>query len=713
MGYSDEIQKSDTHKFSLVRIEGAKLCIGDLVTLISASSYQIYKTSLPIGTIIKDLTRWVSDESGTILTRIYRMPVDSDHDDADKYYYDFETGEIWFQVAAANFDLSKPLLINFYIFITSGVTRFLPMDVSSGDDVEWQPRLTGEPTFDFSQENNISGLLTISSSGISLSNNDLYFDDFFGTDYSFANRPVKVWSCVNGDENYRLEFVGSIRSASLSPSQCDFEIEDNLTTLDKTCYGNASNVYKNYQTFVVADPTNYIIREEDQLTPVTYLFGKLGTYSYQLMATGLDAKIKVPVPEKMISAVCISYNPVPSTSVNRRWSCGVGPAVAITLTYAGSSVINRIIGSYIDLRISPNMGGVDCRDVFAIGDTVRVGSYYERIVDVGPTSIYTFPDNPSITNAMAITRIQVPVVIISQNGVNYYLKAIRDYTCTVWTQGDLQITFVNNFEASYGMAPLNPDEDTIYVRFWNDSASSQASSIVQDLIDFAGVPTETSDFAPDQVIGYEWPDPYLSFNVPSPQETNYPTFRELLEMCLSSAMAFVYFDDNGNIRYKSFLDPIKPSDITVNESGSDPLNELSEKTSNDFNATFDFYDSFSGIKVEGLTRNSYQNGKELYTYLAVKKLNNTNKQFTHSSCIDTDTYIDIGDFYSALNLMMCSRRVTYSVSAFSPHFGIFLGDDLYVNRTKLAEMMRIIGIQKSEKQINFKLLDLKQFPELG
>jgi hypothetical protein len=274
---------------------------------------------------------------------------------------------------------------------------------------------------------------------------------------------------------------------------------------------------------------------------------------------------------------------------------------------------------------------------------------------------------------------------------------------------------VNNFEAAVGMPTLQPDDDQVFVRFWNDDAFPEASTNSENLLNFCGIETEVVDFKPPQVVGYEWPDPYISFTVPAPQETNYPTFRELIENLLSSGAAFIYFDDNGSVRYKSFLDPIKPESVIVNESGSDHMNELNVNTSADYAAKFDFYDNYAGVKSISTSRRSYLDGTEIYPTLnlAIKKLNNTNRLFEHVNCIDTDSYLpNINVFYRALDLLMTSRRVTYSLKAFSPHFGVFLGDDVLVKRTKVEDFMRIIGIEKSEREIGFKLLDLKKFPEL-
>jgi hypothetical protein len=150
-------------------------------------------------------------------------------------------------------------------------------------------------------------------------------------------------------------------------------------------------------------------------------------------------------------------------------------------------------------------------------------------------------------------------------------------------------------------------------------------------------------------------------------------------------------------------------DFIGNQSGFDPREELNANTSNDFTASFDFYDSYAGVHSQCSTRNNYNNGLAINSYRAVAKLNNTNRLFTHENCIDVDTY-NANDFYQALDLLMCSRRVTYSVSAFSPHFGLFLGDDLLVNRTKLSQVMRVIGMQKKESGVELKLFDLKDFP---
>ena len=739
-----EIETTNQEKFFMVKMEGAKLLSNDIVESETISpGYYLHTGTIQTGLWVDtlDSASFIlvdgSSSPPQELTRVFEPIVPDPLDlpeGLNTYYYDPDTGEIQFYSTFLLQNSGTVGIMKYYLFLTNFRGRYADPYMSELPYVTyWEPRLEEGLEFQFSQQNNFNGLLSISSSSIVLKNQDKYFNGFFGPNDSFSNRAVTVWRC-EGLDNAILEFVGTVRAASLNDDQTTFEIEDILASLDRKFEDELP------LTFADLGYTLTNISEEDQLRIVPRLYGKRGPYevfltdSGQAIAAGNNGKIWALNTEKLTKLANVSKNDSPSTSNNRTWSIGFGPSVATDLSFDCTAVATITLGAFernqLSLDTSAN-GGLPVGNYFAPGDTIQCGGLYGIVVQTDDTSIYVWPKQ-AYSAANNVIRKKVGAVLIESAGDTYYPLSGRDYSCQIGAGGDLQIVFVNNFEANHsGLGTLDPTEAIVYGRAYNDAVDGTVTEILESIIALTGNIIPAGSFAPPQdptspetYVGlFSYPDPILSFTLPFSGDESMPTFQDIIDQILKTAMGFVYFDAAGFMRYKTFLDQSwtdisgnRSSLYIDNQSGIDPEEyEISEKNSTDFTISFDLYDTYAGVEFS-YPQNSLQValGRQFsQTSVAAKKFYNTNKIYQVPVLVDANaSYLpDWAEKYAKLVL---GRRATFSLTAFTT-YGIYLGDDLLVTRDKIvgsedSSFMRIVSISKGVNDQKLSLLDMKRFP---
>jgi hypothetical protein len=719
-----------SNKFYMVRIQAGLLFTKYNTThvqthagVLVAATFQVFEAYIHTKLNIKDF-KIKNGNNEVTFTRVdsWSAPeVGGVAPHYNTYYYNPETGYIKFssnQIGTTYIQSHEAPILEHYLCFTQYTGKRTHINMDSGTEVYWAPRLPLDMDLDYSQNNSLNGQLSISTSQIELKNSDLYFNDFFSDHDSFNNREVKVWRCIDSVDDYQFEFKGTIRGAYLDDDVCNLEVNDILTVLDNTFYGGYES-YKHYSD--MADVT-YLIRGDDQQRPVYRVLGKISPYGTYYYNTTQDLQIRLLDPEKMIPATCVSYNGASkTTSTNRTWSCGFGPEHVTDVTAVYTSHLDQGIGTY---HASFFAGMTDVESRFAVGDTFKVGSVYGIIVGVSSTSISAWPYNVSFPASGTVTRAKVPAVVIVAGGTKYYCRSFRDYSCQIGSKGDLQIVFVNNFEANHsGMPTLDPDECEVYIRFWNEDYDSKASEITKLALEEAGLECDSA-FVPDQ--SPSWYDPYLTFTVPFIDSVDYPSCQEIVQMALRSAMAFIYFDKFGKIRYKSFLDGIHDDADIENQSGQDHNDAINETNSTRFGVQFDLHDQYIGtyFRFSHLPQSDGQyagNNDSAYRVGGtdpMKKLYNTNKYYEVDTVLDVNAYgaANVTAFLEAYNKLITGRRAEYSLDVFSRHFKLYIGDDILVSRTKITggvneTYMRVIGISKGVNKSSLKLLDLLGFPK--
>lgn len=742
-----QITTPQNEKFFMVKMEGARLLNTQYHTQVGGNFY--FETYIQPGLWLNlDGPDTFQEINGSDTTNFSRVWEEIDPDTIDlspnnhQYYYDPETGFIQWVTDFYGFDEDADTLgtwiLKYYLFFTEFRGKYANPEMTGGNEVVfWEPRLMEGVNVDFSQQNNFNGLLSISASGLVFKNEDKYFHKFLTQRDSFNNRQVTIWRCEGEVANYTLEFVGTVRSATLNDRQVTFEVQDILATLDRT-YED-----ERVETWAELGYTITNIKAEERSKIVPRLFGKRGPYELQLYDTGQsngseNQRIPALSTEKMTRLVNVSKNDTPTTSNNRTWSIGFGPASASDKTFTSISKTAITSGSFQALMVELDTsahGGLPVGNYFAPGDTIKNGTNYGIIYQTTDTHILIWPFSSSYSAVGSYVRGKIGGVVISKGGELYYPLFGRDYSCSIGSGGDLRLTFTNNFEANHsGLGTLDPESMEVYGRAYNDEADGNLTSVLEEILGYTQTIETAAQFAPAQdtaapeaYLGlFSYPDPYVSFTLPFAGEENFPTFASVVEKLLKTGMGMVHFGNDGLARYKSFLDinwkdgaGNRTTDYIDNQSGITPEEgELSTKNTTEHSVQFDLYDTYYGVDFN---YSQNPNLPELYSFQdsvdsympGAKAFYKTNKTYRVESLADINA--SYRPFYLRRFVkLVCGRRAIYNFRSFTS-FGVYLGDDFLISRAKILGdaddgLFRVVSISKGVNDVKLSFQDLNRFP---
>lgn len=750
--FMDLVEDQNDEKYYMVKMQGSKLLnmLGQVQELDPGINYYEFTIQKGLWLDPLDTQKCVIYDNGTehnisrSLDYIAPNPLDYS-ENINKFFYEPETG--FFQLYT-NYQLGVDTGINtgvvgilkYYLFFTECRGRYAaPYMTDFPSVVYWQPRLLPGLEFGFDQGNTLNGLLSITTSNIALKNEDRYMNQFFSPNDSFGNRQVTIWRCKGSVMNSTLEAVATIRAANLSDETCSIDLEDILSALDKSYEDELALAFENLGY------TTNAIHVDDRQKIVPRLFGRRGPYGTYQMDTGQDLgggyNNRIPALDgsKMTRFVNVSRNDTFATNVNRTWSLGFGPSSVTDKVFDCTLHTQLILGAFQAsiLTIDTSTFGNDGRganNFFAPGDSIRNGGQYGIVYEVTATNLYIWPYNPAFSNANSVERKKIPSVVIKKGDDIYYPVSFRDYNVSLGSGGDVRIVFVNNFEANLpGLGTLDPDACEIYGRMYNDSDPGTLTTVLETIVNRTGIIEASATFAPDQqpfapnaYNDQSYPDPFVSFTLPFVNDERFPTFREIIERLLKTGFGFLYFDDSGYARYKSWLDGIHEDGDSIeyidNQSGISPIaGEISEKNSSNYGVRFDLYDMYAGVRFN-FTHNPDAGNLDYGVYgingvgmKGVQKFYNTNKVY------EVESLMDVRASYSTHNQeeyvkLVCGRRAIHSFTAFTSD-RVYLGDDLLVSRARIvgesnSAFMRVISLSKGVNEQKLELVDLKRFPGL-
>lgn len=711
-------KKNDsTEKFQMCRIQGAKLLNG----IASETEYQffparkLYTATIQPGLHPSSLkvfyTNFGNDDEYNMaqLTEDFTPDPLALDENLNCYYYNPANGELKLYTEYS-FNTTTFAIFEYFMFFTDTRGKYAPYNMESGfKTVYWHPRLPANLDFDFSQQNNLQGLLSISASAISLKNQDKYFNDFFSLFDCFNNREVKVWSCEGSVSNKKVDFVGLIRGVDVTDDACTFSLADPLARLD--------DLYQDGKAKTVGDLSSiggYPIKIVDTDRIVPRVLGKISSFSLLYKNAG-DINITWMDKANMIECIDVSYVPAFGTANNRVWSCGFGPASAATMQRDVSAHGTEIVSGVDVSKFTIDNTDGPVSEWLPPGTCIENNGNYGIVYASNDTEAYVWPTNAGYSAAADIIRHKVISVIVQQGSATHYLKAGEAYTCQIGAAGDLQIVLANNFEAlaSVAMAStLDPHEDKIYACFMNDEADARASQIVRNVLLGLGM-SINGQFEPAQPP--TWNDPNLAITIPFPGSNDMPQARQVVELALKSAMSCLYFDDGGLIRYKSFLQPIESVLANVdNQSEFDPEDEINQNNSTEFSVSFDLWDLYGGADF------IFNHCKMYYQWRIekdmVKYFYKTQKLYQVEVALDP-TSTDVAEFLDDYANLVMGRSAVVSLRALSDQSNLWIGDDIQVTRDKLiaddnTQTLRVIAKSKSITGARLSLMDLKKFPGL-
>lgn len=747
MTFTEEMKLPSSDKFYMVRVEGAALLTKDNLTFVSTVNvsgidFATYEGYLPKRLVASVIFYNASDATADVIvtkTDSFSVKVGGTAPYYNTFYYNPETGYIKLSVSniSSVINNTDSLVLSFFLFFTQFTGKRALLNFEDGNDsVYWEPRLPKEFSLAVNQQNSITGQFSTSSQDVQLKNNDLYFNDFCSQYFTFSNREVKVWRCINTVDDFQFEYSGVVKGMSINDESFNLDIGDRFTVLDDPAYGGFEG-YKYYSDF--HDGVNYNVRGDDRALPIYRLLGKIGPYDTVWLNTAQDLPARFLDTNKMLPSVCTTYNPnSKTTATNRTWSCGFGPSVVTVKTKTVTAHNHLVNGTYSASLFTLNT--TNNEDTFCVGDTFRYGTKYGVVMGVYSNLIEVWPYDATYAATGSLERAKVGAVIIVKNDIKYYPKAFRDYNCIIGLKGDVQVVFVNNFEANHsGLGVLDPDTCTVFSRMYNDEYDSRASEITRKMLVEAGVGTGSTfhTFAPDQTI--PWADPYCIITLPFQGDSQFPQIRDVIQKCMTAGLGMLYFDSYGGVLYRSlfndhydnFQEDYPPANI-VNVSETDPDDEMNQGNTTGFTATFDLYDQYVGTYFEMSCvpqngTNQYQAYADAYkiksnSYNRAKRLYKSEKFYVVNNCVIDAERLSLLDslavgqfgFFDLYNKIVTGRRVEIKLTGFSRHFNLYVGDTIKLERKKIvgnsSDYFRVIGISKGINDTEFTLTDNKRFP---
>lgn len=703
-----------TENFYMCRVQGSKLIngIGPSETAYDSGTKWYYGVRIQSGLTVSSFTI----KNGTtgavqVITnagQVFTPDPLNYNTHLNQYYYNKKTGDLTFYTNK-QLSIDQYAIMEYFLFLTETRGKYAPIDMAGFGNsvVYWEPRIAADMNFDFSQQNNLQGILSISSSALTLKNQDGYFNSFFSVNDCFNNREVKVWRCTGDVTNNTFEFLGLIRSVKINDNDCTFEITDPLSKLDNTFNDNLPKRYGN---------TAYTLREIDKVKMIPRVIGKISKFQYVYRPTGYSQLVKSFDYQNMIQATNVLYDPATkTTSTNRKWSIGFGPASAATQSRDVTAVASLTMGSLPYSKFTINNSAGPVSEWLPVGTVILNNGKYAWVFDATDTDVSVWPQSASFTAAQDIFRQKVVGVVAIRNGEPAWLVG-SDYTCQIGASGDLQITLTNNFEAAYSTlftTPLDPDSDEIFAVLMNDEADAKSSSVVKDLLQKASIPVSAS-FAPPQTPAWNaWADIELALTI----DGDFPKYRDIIEQCLKSAMSFIYVDTAGEFRYKSFMhpmhDPLNIS-LTQNQSSVDASDDINQRNSKEFSMSFDLWDLHSGVAFN-FTQCKAQDKVE-FAFNMVRDFYKTENLYEIDTVIDP-TRIASQAFMYDYHRLVVGRSAFFSVTALAEQMGLYIGDDIVLKRKKIIAgdteiTLRVVSRSKRQTGAAFTLMDLKNFPGL-
>jgi hypothetical protein len=711
--YSIVKKNLSSEKIIYIRLNPARSIMGDLVL----DTGSIYKMTLPLDapskieingvagtkvTTISSNGHWTFDES-TKLLRIQLANAPS-----------------WYQSNDGN------IVLFYYLFYTNTIDRYAhedPEDVNSAVRF-YKGRLANEPQLEITQENIIDGVFTIGNTSVELFNQDRDFNKYLTINDSFSRKEVKIWRALNSSENIRKMFFGISGDISLGDS-VSISVDSSLSITSDTYYLGLE------REDVIFTKTNYpSLRDGDVDKPIhkmycrscktTTIQGSWGLPSFgKYFFQGSSWYSSIVGIEEGYELVNASYNPEPSTTVNRSWRACF--ATSAPLSTAEISSVYSFVSSpsaYYDLFEFTVSDGHD----YVLGDYVRVVSsdltqvFYVQVIEgYSNKTILAFtagsfvaPFPPYVT----ITWYIIPLLSFTVQGTFdthiYNLIPGPHYNTDVDSLGVLRITLANNFEADFGgppgspLAELSPDTKIFYRV--KDTKNMNHSLILKEVLESAGISCDTTSFNSAAATEMK-----TKFSIPYFGDTGFPSLRTIVQDFLNSAFGVLSVNNDFSVEY----DLLESAPSATDEVDQNSIIDNSLKQEIKFSdiSTELFFENIHhdreldnhGVSIPFVSPTFFKENAAGYLH-GVKNP----KEISH--LLDEITYVIP---VVLIKNVLKNRRNTITFSTKGANFESIIGDDIKVRSDKLVGApdvldidYKIFSVSNNKKETVIRAIDL-------
>lgn len=706
MALSDELAKQVSERYCLIKITPSLR----LNTLLSVKSGTIYTctftNTFELSSVKVDGTAYT--ESTTV------------DPTASKYYYNVTTGvfEINFNAAIG----TKQAILFFNLrFTDSEYSVYNESGVKNAvSSYAWQSRIGEAPDFDVSIKDMLSGVTSISSSRFSVKNDDLWMNSYIGSEYSYFNKDVTVWLCVN--QLVSAKFSGSLKDITPNNDDYSFSIYDHMYKLNESCLMGDTNedAYYNTTTYTTMDPGKmgnvipYVIGRSKYKFKNNILNTAVDYFDFDENET--EQAVCLTIADSLTWGICRSGpNGFKKTNYGDINSGSMVVNATLDFNYGNASANRRSF--YLSWSITPpNIEVGDTIEIVSGGTTYQgcvlysvyqeVGGYMEAIAPAGSYANVTTSPNDSIG------------IMILQGTYRFYPLAVNDYTLTTTTLASgnklYKVVFSAGFEARHpGMATIDYLNTKIYYRFTEKTSVTDDTShakVVSRVLTAAGLTVNAASITAVDALFTA----YVNMTIPEFGSKTPKNYTDYLELLLKSSFGYIYRDNSTlETMHKLFAVPSAANLILYNEvlmvsvqfNGSEMAANLRALNDNIYFLNTNFtanspYDPVGVSSSTTLTKSKYHHGL-------------TNQKDLHSVFTRPSASLTVNRKGYSENVQMI---VDFTTS--SKYSNLNIGDDVAIYDTRIpgtkstyqgysCSLLKIIGIKYSSSKIIFTAIDFK------
>jgi hypothetical protein len=738
VSFETEINKKESKRETLARFKPQRSLTEGLVSLGGG----VYSISFSFK--LEGIKR-----NGAALTSVFLDPPTTN----DTYFYNESTGTIKIKLASAPNISTNVIIASYYIFFSSGDTVYnLDPEDTGTELVLWKPCIQDDPDLSQAIENLESGILTVSSTNISLVNDQ--FEIYLTDQDSFYNTEAIIWISVNGE--FAKFYVGKTTAISINRDTVEFSIADSFASLSDPCYmgDTASQAYN----------TNATSTGGDFFAPVPFVFGSSRRSFVTNAIATVREDVSAPGPGIAVAGGGWHLDPLncPKGSYNGSKSYETSGTVnrgpwLIARTTGDFKTLDFGTISSIRLETTPTAGTDDEYFVYrgtnygwiffsSIGHNLEIGDSFSFthtsinggatqhaiVVNERKTAIAFGPprgfscilkSRSNITSSATLTTTgltmnanQAPAIVLKQkdspnyDGL-YVLSYPKDFSYSISTLASgnklMTVTLDNDFETDTNidgtvyhpsMNTVTPDNTEMFFRVvQNDADNTHGKAITAILnsldIDVDSASVTSADAA--LVTG-------ISMTIPSHNQQEYDSYFSYIRQILKSSFAYLKFDQTTTEAKYNLIGALSASD-EINENIYAERSLSVEVDYNDIVTDIYFVNTSLPLTIAetGSNTRSFNLSSNYAKYLYGKQ-----KKVTYEHVLNTMTA------RSDVILGVLSKRIaTYSFKVSSKLLDSLLGDDIIMVSGQVlsddgSKDLKIISIKKSANEVSVSARDL-------
>lgn len=662
-----------SQKFLLARMKPARY-MNDALSNTSGTEYQGALPFVPVAV----------EQNGVELTKVTGTPV------AGEWSYSGTTLTVNTVTAPSS---TSAIVAFYYIFLTGEKFRVLGKDPETPlvDLSDWEPKISRSPQLGFEVRNVLNGTLTISSSSITMINDNDDFNKYLTDNDSFYQKEINIWQCLDSTDNIFKLFQGQVSKLTINRTAVSISFEDDNSRLKVPALmgDDSSTAYFSKSGFPNVEPA-----KEGRTIP--YFFGRVSRYQLENDGvTGLLDAQKIN-PDSLYEAVCTDYSAQISTSLNREFGIARFASGGIEAFGFTPSAVDNTNGAFTILD-----GTAAEIDKFFVGDTfVDSNTAYSRVIKVDRVTnkIYITKNAGFILTDSVLSNDCPSIVITDFSNNRFYPLVGRDYTTSVSTLSSgnkyLKITFANNFEATLAMPTLDPNNYIVKYRVHPNNANQKHGTVINEILEKSGITVNAASITTANSTF----DVNANFSIPFFDELDFSNYYKYVEEILQSTLGFVHLNNDFEMEYVLFNTPVSgmnTQDVDIIED----TYRVSIEYSDIFTQIISFNPHYSSEEV---------NSESSATAVSVKAqyLHNINRatRFRH---VLEDMTTKITDHIN----IKSNRLATYNFKTKQINYTSEIGDNINLVKNGIpgqaaSRNVKIIGIKRKVNETTIKASDL-------